>query len=247
MRFLLEGCIELGLTAMIAIITIFTPPNTSDTDHTAGRRLSKNQIYFGDIFSNLCAGLTLLGLFVAPIYLYQVAKIYFKKHEDSDVKKKYGEMFKGFQVKTFPQLLYCLIFIIRRVTMVMVLTMLPTQRNIQINIFIITTLFVMSYASYVLPFDSMLQNIQETINEVYVLIASYHLFCFTEWVYDLNTRFIIGWSLIGVVIANLATNIDIIIGLTISQSIKKSRRAYYKRKYKKAIEAKNRLYKFTES
>ena len=40
--------------------------------------------------------------------------------------------------------------------MVLVLTLLPTQRNIQINIQLVTTLFVMSYTTYVLPFKKML-------------------------------------------------------------------------------------------
>ena len=82
---------------------------------------------------------------------------------------------------------------------------------------------------------------------MFVLIASYHLFCFTEWIYDLYTRFVIGWSLIGIVIANLATNIAIITGITISGFINKSKRAYYRRKLKKAIDAKNSVYKFAES
>ena len=95
--------------------------------------------------------------------------------------------------------------------MVLVLTLLPTQRNIQINIQLISTLFVMSYTTYVLPFESMVQNYSETINEIWVLFASYHLFIFTEWVYDIETRFTMGWSLLTIVCLNVAYNIGVIV------------------------------------
>ena len=73
--------------------------------------------------------------------------------------------------------------------MVLIITLLPTQRNIQINMQLVCTLFMMSYSAYVLPFNSKVLNYQEIVNEITVLLASYHLFCFTEWVYDLPTRF----------------------------------------------------------
>ena len=95
-------------------------------------------------------------MFIAPIYLYKVAKIYFNQHEDPDVQITYKKLFKGFKLESFPQLNYALVFILRRYVMVLVLTVLPTQRNIQINIQLISTLFVMSYPTYVLPFESMI-------------------------------------------------------------------------------------------
>ena len=69
----------------------------------------------------------------------------------------------------------------------------------------------MSYTAYVLPFQSLLLNYQEVFNEITVLLASYHLFCFTEWVYDLNARFLIGWSLLAVIAINVVTNIGIML------------------------------------
>ena len=75
----------------------------------------------------------------------------------------------------------------------------------------------MSYTTYVLPFKSMLQNYQETWNEVCVLLASYHLFCFTEWIFDLNARVQLGWSLLIIMVINLSTNILILVYAVASQ------------------------------
>ena len=61
----------------------------------------------------------------------------------------------------------------------------------------------MSYTAYVLPFESKLQNYQETINEIWVLLASYHLLVYTEWVSHLETRFTMGWSLLAIVCLNV--------------------------------------------
>ena len=65
------------------------------------------------------------------------------------------------------------------------------------------------------------------MNEVWVLIASYHLFTFTEWVYDLETRFTIGWSLLTVVVLNVVSNIGIITYVVFKESTFKVKRAYW--------------------
>ena len=57
------------------------------------------------------------------------------------------------------------------------------------------------------------------MNEIIVLVASYHLFCFTEWVYDLNVRFQVGWSMLVFLVINVATNITIIPAPTFMASL----------------------------
>ena len=94
----------------------------------------------------------------------------------------------------------------------------------------------MSYTTYVLPFQSMVQNYQETINEIFVLIAGYHLFCFTEWVYDLNMRFTVGWSLLGFVGLNLAINIGIMLVIVFKSSIQRIKVLYFTREKKRILQ-----------
>ena len=100
--------------------------------------------------------MTLVVLLASPLYLYFQAAKYFKHKDDAKFEKEYGHLFEGLSRDTFPQLKYSFVFIVRRCLMVLVLTLLPTQRNIQINIQLVSTLFVMSYTTYVLPFNVML-------------------------------------------------------------------------------------------
>ena len=57
------------------------------------------------------------------------------------------------------------------------------------------------------------------MNEIVVLVASYHLFCFTEWVYDLNVRFQVGWSMLFFLVINVATNIAIMLCVVFKQAV----------------------------
>ena len=56
-----------------------------------------------------------------------------------------------------------------------------------------------------------------------MLIASYHLFIYTEWVYDVETRFTMGWSLLTVVCLNVAYNIGIILFVILLEMKEKAR------------------------
>ena len=51
---------------------------------------------------------------------------------------------------------------------------------------------------------------QEIFNEWTVLNAAYHLFIFTEWVYDADRRLEFGWSLIAVIVLNVVFNFGVL-------------------------------------
>ena len=118
--------------------------------------------------------------------------------------------------------------------MILVLTLLPSNRNVQINCQLVSSLAMMAYVTWVRPYESKTQTNTEIINEITVLLSSYHLFCFTEWVYDMNRRLEIGWSLVGFIIFNILINLAIFLA-TIFKNFKKS----VKRRYA----AKNRSFR----
>lgn len=74
-----------------------------------------------------------------------------------------------------------------------------------------------------------------------MLIASYHLFCFTEWVYDLETRFVVGWSLLVVIILNVATNMAIMGYVVISDSYKSTKKTYFTHQKKQILSENQRI------
>jgi hypothetical protein len=73
------------------------------------------------------------------------------------------------------------------------------------------------YITYVKPFETPLLNYMEVFNEVCVLIATYHLFLFTDFVPDPELRYSIGWSIIGVTIVNIIVNMLVMFWSTLKQ------------------------------
>ena len=93
----------------------------------------------------------------------------------------------------------------------------------------------MSYVAYVKPFTSMMQNIQEVLNEVTILLACYPLFTFTEWVSNMDRRMEMGWFLLAVIISSLLTYIIIMTVLGIKNTYTNLRRRYYAKLIKKKL------------
>lgn len=126
-------------------------------------------------------------------------------------------------------------FFFRRFVMIIVLVLLPSQRNVQIVAQLWSTLYIMSYTAYVLPYKNLIQNVQEVINEWTVIVAAYHLFAFTEWVYDMERRMELGWTLIGTIVLNVAFNFAILGYYVISSCINKLKHKYRVKKRQKMI------------
>ena len=77
---------------------------------------------------------------------------------------------------------------LRRYTIVILLILLPNHTNTQILTQITSSLFMMSYTGYVVPFSVQRENDITLFDETIVLFISYHLFCFTEFVTDPQRR-----------------------------------------------------------
>jgi hypothetical protein len=56
------------------------------------------------------------------------------------------------------------------------------------------------------PLNQPFLNRMEIFNECCLLISSYFLFLFTDFVPDVHTRYLIGWGFIGLQIFNIAVN-----------------------------------------
>jgi hypothetical protein len=79
---------------------------------------------------------------------------------------------------------------------------------------------------YFPPFKDKILNRMELINEAFVFLTNYHLFTFTDFVSDVNTREVSGNSLMVTVILNLALNIGVITYATFSISARKLKLKY---------------------
>ena len=70
---------------------------------------------------------------------------------------------------------------------------------------------MISYVAYCRPYKDKFMNYCDIFNEYTVVLTTYHLFTFTSWVPDEDTRFTMGKSMIYVIIANVAFNFKILI------------------------------------
>ncbi len=62
------------------------------------------------------------------------------------------------------------------------------------------------YVISIRPFNSTKTNLIEAFNELSILIGSYHMFLFTDFVPDQTIKYLIGWSLILVTLLNILVN-----------------------------------------
>jgi uracil DNA glycosylase len=71
------------------------------------------------------------------------------------------------------------------------------------------------YLVYVRPFKQPSQNYIEIFNEINIMVAALHLFLFTDFVDSPETQYLIGWSLIAVMLLNILVNVFIMVAETL--------------------------------
>ena len=66
------------------------------------------------------------------------------------------------------------------------------------------------YLALIGPFKIPLHDTQEIFNEILGLLSTYILYTFTDWVPQEDTRYLLGWVMIGLIVLNLANNMIIL-------------------------------------
>ena len=95
------------------------------------------------------------------------------------------------------------------------------------------------------PMNERVANQMELVNESFVLLTSYHLYCFTEFMTDLDNRSHTGKSLMLLIIFNVLLNIGVVVTQTASLSLRKLKLRYMRWKEVRRInkQLKRKLYK----
>lgn len=111
MRFLLEGCLEIGLGAMISVLMV-----------------QKETFYdFWEVICILTAYISLFVLAVVPCYFMMIQRQYLKVVSVKGVEKKaseHHEFFEAYRSNT-SSLMYPIFFLLRRYVMIIILTTMP--------------------------------------------------------------------------------------------------------------------------
>ena len=94
----------------------------------------------------------------------------------------------------------------------------------------VATIIMIGYAK---PFQSKMRNLAEITEEVGTIVIMYHVFCFTDWLPDLEVRHNLGYSVIGCMGIQLFGYLAVLLFLGLRGSILSCQRARYIKNAKK--------------
>ena len=89
-------------------------------------------------------------------------------------------------------------------------------------------LFCLVFLGLSLPFKTRFKNRLELFNEFTVVTCTLLMMTFTQYVPDVETQYMMGWSMIGVIVFNFLVNLTIIISVAIKLFYLVAKK-YYKR------------------
>ena len=107
---------------------------------------------------------------------------------------------------------------LRRLVFTAVAQFLSNSPTLQVQLIVFHSLAVLMYLKLARPFESPMANALEVFNEGCILLAACHLFTFTDYVLDPDNQYLMGWSIIGVSVLNIAVNSILIMGLSLYQA-----------------------------
>ena len=81
------------------------------------------------------------------------------------------------------------------------------------------TVAYLAYVLTALPFDNLLMNITEIVNESTVLMVAYLLMCFSDFITNPHTESDVGWALIFLILANVLFNAVVFLNVGIRKAM----------------------------
>lgn len=102
-------------------------------------------------------------------------------------------------------------FLVRRVIFVAIPTFLYLFPSHQVQLLIfLTSLYIMFYVG-VRPHYFQTRIYIEVFNELMILVACYHLICFSEFNLDIRAQYYAGFSYIGVILIVIIVNVSFVL------------------------------------
>jgi len=104
-------------------------------------------------------------------------------NEQSSI-EKYGSAYSELRTNSKAAVCYNVFYMIRRLWITLVVLVIYKNPTLQVQLILAHNIIMIIYLTYVRPFQEPLLNNLEIFNEFSILIASYHLHCFTDFVPD---------------------------------------------------------------
>ena len=99
---------------------------------------------------------------------------------------------------------------VKRIVTVFVIVALPSMNWLQRQLIVFMCSMSMAFIGYFRPFELSLQNNLELVNEVIILLNSYFLFIYSDFVGDVYVRYSLGWYNVGAIVTLVAVNLLLI-------------------------------------
>lgn len=96
--------------------------------------------------------------------------------------KKWGSLYNDLRVAGKASLLFNVVFMLRRLLLAVTIVALQKYPYFQIQIILISSVFMIEFTVLTLPFTSAEMNYLELFNEVCILGVSYNLLLITDFV-----------------------------------------------------------------
>ena len=91
----------------------------------------------------------------------------------------------------------------------------------------------MAYTGFAKPFNLPIQNNLEIVNETLILLNSYFMLLYSDFVIDVKARYTMGWSNIGVIVALVCSNLVLMTYIQGRNAYQKIKLVLFKRKQAK--------------
>lgn len=106
--------------------------------------------------------------------------------------------------------LYPFLSLLRKLCLIYVVVFMQDKPVFSIFALIYQSIVMITLVGYIPPFKSRLLNYLELMNESFVLLVSYQLFTFTDFLMDAPTRENVGYSLVVTVIMCILINFSVV-------------------------------------
>ena len=108
-------------------------------------------------------------------------------------------------------LLWCIFFLGRRIIFAIGVIFFIDYPFFQIVLFILPTLAVLIMVGLASPLETSFENNQELYNNFSILVVSYCLLCFTQFIPDPEMRYNMGYVMVLLTVQNIVVSLVIIV------------------------------------
>lgn len=127
--------------------------------------------------------------------------------QDVSLQQRFGAFYEGLKLKSFIHLLCTFLFTVRRLILVAATILLSDYPAFQVMLFIFLSELNLIYIVHCSPYDGKWANVNEAFNECCILLSSYTLILFTDYMDSVQYRDLTGFLIISLILFNFIANL----------------------------------------